>query len=126
MPLRKTTRSAWIEQINRKSSEVKDAQDFSCMDPYIKDKRIVLLGDSSHGIDVMGQLPFAIYPQKHYDAILFCRKVSRRFILREGGSDRDTERLSFFYFMWGIPAAAVAAGFLRMKPEDRKSAMKDF
>jgi erythromycin esterase len=44
------TRSLWIDQITSKRCEIKDPSDFSCMDPYVSGKRIVLLGESSHGI----------------------------------------------------------------------------
>ncbi|WP_282173964.1 erythromycin esterase family protein [Cytobacillus firmus] len=46
----KKTRSKWINQINKISCEIRDFNDFSCIDNYIKDKKIVLLGESSHGI----------------------------------------------------------------------------
>jgi erythromycin esterase len=44
------TKSLWIDQIAGKSCEIKDPADFSCMDPYVSGKKIVLLGESSHGI----------------------------------------------------------------------------
>lgn len=44
------TKSLWIDQIAGKSCEITDPHDFSCMDPYVEGKRIVLLGESSHGI----------------------------------------------------------------------------
>lgn len=46
----KKTRASWIKQINSKSCEIKDFHDFSCMDEYVKNKKIVLLGESSHGV----------------------------------------------------------------------------
>ncbi|WP_163139460.1 erythromycin esterase family protein [Bacillus sp. 22-7] len=44
------TKSLWIDQIAGKSCEITDPLDFSCMDRYVEGKRIVLLGESSHGI----------------------------------------------------------------------------
>ncbi|RBP90037.1 erythromycin esterase-like protein [Cytobacillus firmus] len=44
------TKSLWIDQIASKSSEITDPSDFTCMDPYVEGKRIVLLGESSHGV----------------------------------------------------------------------------
>lgn len=47
--VRKKTRNRWIKQVHEKSSTV-IGKDYSCIDPHIKDKRIILLGESSHGI----------------------------------------------------------------------------
>ncbi|EWG12791.1 erythromycin esterase family protein [Cytobacillus firmus] len=44
------TKSLWIDQIAGKGCEITDPLDFSCMDRYVEGKRIVLLGESSHGI----------------------------------------------------------------------------
>ncbi|UOE55993.1 erythromycin esterase family protein [Cytobacillus oceanisediminis] len=44
------TKSLWIDQIASKSCEITDSSDFTCMDPYVEGKRIVLLGESSHGV----------------------------------------------------------------------------
>ncbi|MBG9545563.1 hypothetical protein ABE29_23255 [Cytobacillus firmus] len=44
------TKSLWKDQIAGQSCEIKDPADFSCIDPYVSGKKIVLLGESSHGI----------------------------------------------------------------------------
>ncbi|WP_282141958.1 erythromycin esterase family protein [Cytobacillus oceanisediminis] len=44
------TRSLWIDQIASKSCEITVPSDFICMDPYVEGKRIVMLGESSHGV----------------------------------------------------------------------------
>lgn len=48
--MRENTRNHWKEQIKRTASEIKEGNDFSFIDRFIKDKRIILLGENSHGI----------------------------------------------------------------------------
>ncbi|WP_034756475.1 erythromycin esterase family protein [Rossellomorea vietnamensis] len=48
--VRKSTRNRWGNQIKRTASEINDRNDFSFIDHYIKDKRVILLGENSHGI----------------------------------------------------------------------------
>jgi erythromycin esterase len=48
--VRKSTRNRWKNQIKRTASEINDRNDFSFIDHYIKDKRVILLGENSHGI----------------------------------------------------------------------------
>lgn len=45
-----TTWERWKKQINKTAKELNGYQDFSVIDQFIKDKRIILLGESSHGI----------------------------------------------------------------------------
>jgi len=47
--VRKKTRNRWIKQIQKKASNVIE-KDYSFIDHYIKDKRIILLGENSHGV----------------------------------------------------------------------------
>lgn len=47
---RENTRSRWKEQIKRTAFEINTNNDFSFIDRFIKDKRIILLGENSHGI----------------------------------------------------------------------------
>lgn len=48
--VREKTRNRWKEQIKRTASEIKEGNDFSFIEHFIKDKRIILLGENSHGI----------------------------------------------------------------------------
>ncbi len=48
--VRKSTRNRWKEQIRRTASEIRTNNDLSFIDHFIKDKRIILLGENSHGI----------------------------------------------------------------------------
>lgn len=48
--IRENTRSRWKEQIKRTAFEINTNNDFSFIDRFIKDKRIILLGENSHGI----------------------------------------------------------------------------
>lgn len=48
--VRKSTKDRWKSQIRRTAFEINDRNDYSFVDRYIKDKRIILLGENSHGI----------------------------------------------------------------------------
>lgn len=48
--VRERTRSHWKDQIREIAGEINNDSDFSVIDRYIKNKRIILLGESSHGI----------------------------------------------------------------------------
>ncbi|GEL78524.1 hypothetical protein [Tenuibacillus multivorans] len=45
-----SAKNKWINQIKKSASEIGDRNDFSYIDRYIEDKRIILLGENSHGI----------------------------------------------------------------------------
>lgn len=47
---RENPRNRWKAQIKRTASEIKTNRDFSFIDRFIKDKRVILLGENSHGI----------------------------------------------------------------------------
>ncbi|MDV2884928.1 erythromycin esterase family protein [Alkalihalophilus pseudofirmus] len=44
------TRNSWREEVKKAAFEINSSEDFSCIARYIKDKRIILLGENSHGI----------------------------------------------------------------------------
>ncbi|ERN53639.1 erythromycin esterase family protein [Alkalihalophilus marmarensis] len=44
------TRNSWREQVKKAAFEINSSDDFSCIDRFIKDKRIILLGENLHGI----------------------------------------------------------------------------
>ncbi|MDV2685611.1 erythromycin esterase family protein [Alkalihalophilus lindianensis] len=46
----KKMRRNWLKQINNGSCEIDTSYDFSCMDRYVENRKIVLIGESSHGI----------------------------------------------------------------------------
>ena len=48
--VRKSTRNRWKEQIKSTASVLDSNHDFSFIDKYIEDKRMILLGENSHGI----------------------------------------------------------------------------
>ncbi|WP_071460587.1 erythromycin esterase family protein [Bacillus massilinigeriensis] len=48
--VRKKTRNSWIKQIQKKASNIIEKEDYSFIDHHIKDKRIILLGENSHGV----------------------------------------------------------------------------
>lgn len=48
--VREKTRNRWKEQIRGTASNIKTNHDFSFIDHFINDKRIILLGENSHGI----------------------------------------------------------------------------
>ncbi|MFD1386344.1 erythromycin esterase family protein [Oceanobacillus oncorhynchi subsp. oncorhynchi] len=48
--IRENTKNRWKAQIKSTASEITTNRDFSFIDRFIKDKRMVLLGENSHGI----------------------------------------------------------------------------
>ncbi|WP_054951139.1 hypothetical protein [Numidum massiliense] len=47
--VRQQTLDRWVEQLKQTVYEV-DGTDYSFIDPYIRNKRFVVLGESSHGV----------------------------------------------------------------------------
>lgn len=48
--VRKKTRNRWVTQIQKNASSVTRENGYSFIDQYIKDKRIILLGENCHGV----------------------------------------------------------------------------
>lgn len=48
--VREKTRNRWKEQIKGTGFEIKKSNDFSFIDSFVRGKRIILLGESSHGV----------------------------------------------------------------------------